>query len=504
MYSAEKYLWWNKAERKLADDVSDFSDNVIRAQINDIERSKKFPWNWFEEMGRKGWYGAFIPEKYGGTGKGIGRTTGFCIVLEEIARGAPVAVDFYETTIYGYSPIVRFGTEKQKKKWLPRLATGELFAAIVITEPFMGSDAANIQTTAVRKGNEYVINGKKRFITLGGIANLYVVYCKTGDDPEDRKNHRHLSTFVVEKGTPGFTVEAVHDPMGRFGSRHAVLNFEEVHVPRENLILNEGDGWKILTDALNIERLGVAAGAVGTSRCAIEATAEYVTRRVAFNQTLADIPGVQTMCGDMVTRTNLISLLVYYSAHKMDIGIDVPLGCTIAKVFATQSLMKTVLDSVQCHGGDGYMRNYPVERLMRDSKLIEIGAGANELMQHLVWRLWLKDYLALRSAGRKPVTRSSTTGPAAKKKILEALADFYCRHPALYMEKEEMMAKLGLTAADLDKALEAAEAEKLVALYRKRGRIALAKATYAGLKKAKPQKHYQFFPDFVDKAREVF
>jgi butyryl-CoA dehydrogenase len=182
MYTAEKYLWWNEAEKKLADEVADFSDNVISRDIGEIERTKKFPWNWFEEMGRKGWYGAFIPEEYGGMATGTGRTTGFCIVLEEIARGAPVAVDFYETTIYGYSPIVRFGTEEQKWQWLPKLATGELFAAIVITEPFMGSDAANIQTTAVSQGDEYVINGKKRFITLGGIANLYVVYCRTSDD----------------------------------------------------------------------------------------------------------------------------------------------------------------------------------------------------------------------------------------------------------------------------------------------------------------------------------
>ena len=504
MYTGEKYLWWNEAEKKLADEVADFADNVIRREIDEIERTKKFPWGWFEEMGRRGWYGAFIPEEYGGMGKGLGRTTGFCIILEEIARGAPVAVDFYETTIYGYSPIVRFGTEEQKRKWLPKLATGELFAAIVITEPFMGSDAANIQTKAVLEGDEYVINGKKRFITLGGIANLYVVYCQTSDAPEDRRNYRHLSAFVVEKGTPGFSVEAIHDPVGRFGSRHAVLNFDDVRVPRENLIFNEGDGWKVLTDALNIERLGVAAGAVGTSRSAIEATADYVTRRVAFNQTLAEIPGVQTMCGDMVTRTELIGLLVFYSAHKMDLSMDVPLGSTVAKVFATQSLMKTVLDSVQCHGGDGYMRNYPVERLMRDSKLIEIGAGANELMQHLVWRLWLKDYLALRSAGRKPVAQSSTSGTEAKQKLMEALADFYCQHPALYMEKEEMMEKLGLTGEDMDKLLEAAEAEKLVALYRKRGNITLAKATYAGLKEAKPQEYYTFYPDFVDREREIF
>jgi alkylation response protein AidB-like acyl-CoA dehydrogenase len=379
MYRGEKYIWWNEAEKKLADEVADFSDNIISSQIEEIERTKKFPWNWFEEMGKRGWYGVFIPEEYGGMGKSIGMTTGFCIILEEIARGAPIAVDFYETTIYGYSPIVRFGTDEQKKKWLPKLATGESFAAIVITEPFMGSDSANIQTTAVRKGDEYIINGKKRFITLGGTADLYMVYCKTSDDTEDRKNHQHLSTFVVKKGTPGFTVEAIHDPMGRFGSRHAALNFDDVRIPKENLILNEGDGWKILTDALNIERLGVAAGAVGTARSAITATADYVTRRVAFNQTLADIPTVQTMCGDMVTNMHLVSLLVYYSAHKMDQGIDFPLGCSMAKVFATQTLVRTCLDAMQCHGGDGYMRNYPVERLTRDSKLIEVGAGPNEV-----------------------------------------------------------------------------------------------------------------------------
>ncbi len=150
------------------------------------------------------------------------------------------------------------------------------------------------------------------------------------------------------------------------------------------------------------------------------------------------------------------------------------------------------------------MRNYPVERLMRDSKLIEIGAGANELMQHLVWRLWLKEHVALRSASRIPVTQSSTTGPEAKEKIMEALADFYCQHPALYMERAEMMEKLGLTGEDLDKHLEAVEAEELVALHRKRGEITLAKATYAGLKKARPQEAYKFYPEFVDKEREIF
>ena len=192
--------------------------------------------------------------------------TGMCIILEEVAHGAAIAVDFYETTVNGYSPIVRFGSESRKKQWLPPLASGEHFACIAITEPFMGSDAAAIQTTMVEDGDEYLINGKKRFITVGGVGTLYCTYVKTSDDPEDIANYRHLSAVLVEKGTPGFSVEQIHDSMGRNGSRHAVLDYENVRVPKENLIGEIGDGWKILMDALNIERLGVAAGAIGVSR----------------------------------------------------------------------------------------------------------------------------------------------------------------------------------------------------------------------------------------------
>ncbi len=504
MYTGEKYFWWNDAQKKLADEVAEFADTVIASQIQEIEKTKKFPWHWFEEIGKRGWYGVFIPKEYGGMGADIGYT-GYCITLEEIARGAPIAVDFYETTLYGYSPIVRFGTEAQKQKYLPRLATGDLFCAIVITEPFMGTDAANIHTTAKKDGDGFVINGKKRFITLGGISNLYLVYCKTSDDPEDRKNHRHLSAFIVEKGDPGFTVEAIHDPMGRFGSRHATLNFENVRVPKENLVGNLGDGWRIVTDALNVERLGVAAGAIGTSRSALTATADYTTRRVAFKQTLADIPGVQNMTGDMVTSISLMSLMVYYAAYLLDQGMDAALCTTIAKVYATQNLMKNTLDAVQCHGGDGYMRNYPVERLMRDSKVIEMAAGANEVMKPLAWKLWLKNYQARRKSGFKTVTASRISSPEIKDRILETLAGFYRQHPALYMEIEDMMERLEITRPDLEAPLLTLEAEKRVALYRgKKGEIALIKATYDGLREAKPQDYYLFIPEFVDREKETF
>ncbi len=503
MYKMEKYFWWNDKQKRLADDVAEFADNFIAPKIQEIEDTKRFPWEMLEEIGKKGWYGVLIPKEYGGMGEEYG-TTGMCIILEEVARGAAIAVDFYETTVYGYSPIVRFCTEEQKKKWLPALATGEHFACIAITEPFMGSDAAGICTTAVLEGDEYVINGKKRFITVGGVGTLYCVYVKTSDNPDNINSHKHLSAVLVEKGTPGFTVEAIHDPMGRFGSRHAVLDFDNVRVPRENLIGAEGDGWKVLTDALNIERLGVAAGAIGVARACLEATADYVTRRVAFNKTLSEIPGVQVMGSDMVVSVNLMSLSTYHTSYHLDRGKDVPIGANVTKLYATDRLTKTALDAIQCHGGDGYMRNYPVERQLRDSKLIEIGAGANEILQHLVWKQWLKQYQNLRKSLRYPVTESSIKGPEVKKKILEALAEFYLEHPALYMELEEMSERLGVTGADMDEHLEALEEEKLLVLYRKRGRIALIKATYEGLRQAKPSEYYRKFPDFVDMEREIF
>ena len=402
MYTMEKYFWWNDRQRKLADEASEFAESVIVPRIREIERTKKFPWEFMTEIGRKGWFGILIPEEYGGMGRHYG-TTGMCIVLEEIARGAAVAVDFYETTIYGYSPIVRFGTEEQKRRFLPGLATGERFCCIAITEPFCGSDAAAVQTTAVLDGDEYVINGRKRFITVGGVGNLYCVYCKTSDDPKDRAMHRHMSAFLVEKGAPGFSVEAIHDVMGRFGSRHAALRFRDVRVPKENRILGDGDGWKVMADALNIERLGVAAGAIGVARSSLNETLNYTHRRVQFGKTLSEMPAIQFMGSDMITGILLGHMLTYYTARTLDSGVDVPLGASVAKLFTTDSLMKTTLDAVQCHGGDGYTTQYPVERHMRDSKLIQIGAGSNEILRTLVWKQWEKEAQAREQAARSPV-----------------------------------------------------------------------------------------------------
>ncbi len=503
MYRMEKYFWWNEKQKRLADEAGDYADKFIAPRIREIERTKRFPWEFMTEFGEKGWFGILIPEEYGGMGKDYG-TTGMCIVLEEIARGAAIAVDFYETTIYGYSPIVRFGTEAQKKKFLPGLANGERFCAIAITEPFCGSDAAAVQTTAVLDGDEYVINGKKRFITVGGVANLYCVYCKTSDSPGDRTEHRHMSAVLVEKGTPGFSVEAIHDVMGRFGSRHACLNFDNVRIPKENLILNEGDGWNIMMDALNIERLGVAAGAIGVARSSLDETSSYTHRRVQFGKTLSEIPAVQFMGSDMVSSIILGHTLTYYTAYMLDQGKDVPIGASVAKLYSTDTLMKTTLDAVQCHGGDGYTTQYPVERHMRDSKLIQIGAGSNEILRTLIWKQWEKDDRAFEKSQRKPIQTQSVSESEARENIMDALAVDYKRNPGLYTRREELQEMLGLNDADLDKYLLALEEAKLIALHRVRKKIAMAKATYDGLARTKPKEFYLSIPDFVDREKETF
>jgi alkylation response protein AidB-like acyl-CoA dehydrogenase len=503
MYRMEKYFWWNEKQKSLADEAAQFSDAVIAPRIREIERTKRFPWEFMSEIGKKGWFGILIPEAYGGMGEDYG-TTGMCIVLEEIARGAAVAVDFYETTIYGYSPIVRFGTEEQKGRFLPGLATGERFACIAITEPFCGSDAAAVQTTAVLDGDDYVINGRKRFITVGGVGNLYCVYCKTSDSPDDRARHRHMSAILVEKGMPGFSVEAIHDVMGRFGSRHAALRFDNVRVPRENLILNEGDGWRVLADALNIERLGVAAGAIGVARSSLAETSNYASKRVQFGKTLSEIPAIQFMGSDMVTSIILGHTQTYYTACMLDSGRDVPIGASVAKLYTTDTLMKTTLDAVQCHGGDGYTTQYPVERHMRDSKLIQIGAGSNEILRTLIWKQWQKEVRAFEKAERRPAMECSLNPEEARGSIMESLAEDYKRNPGLYMRTEDLQQKFGLGDEALDHTLKALEAEGFVALHRVRNRITLAKATYQGLDRTKPKEYYLSIPDFVDREKEVF
>ena len=247
----EKYPWWNEKQKKLADEAKQFADeNIPRGE--EIAWTKKFPSDLIKQIGKRGWYGAIIPEELGGIDVGV---TGCCIIAEELARVCSALTDAYAVTMFGGTEqLLAFGNDEQKKRWLPKVAKGELLGAVCITEPNVGSDAAGIETTATRKGDEYIVNGKKRFISNAGPAEIYLVYAKTSDRPEDRARYKHLSALFVEKGTPGFSVERINELSGWLGFPNGYLDFDDVRVPLKNRLANEGDGWKILMDGLNFER----------------------------------------------------------------------------------------------------------------------------------------------------------------------------------------------------------------------------------------------------------
>ncbi|MBE0511979.1 acyl-CoA dehydrogenase family protein [Candidatus Bathyarchaeota archaeon] len=504
----KKYPWWNEKQKKLADEAKQFAnENIPRGE--EIAWTKKFPADLIKEIGKRGWYGAIIPEELGGIDVGV---TGCCIIAEELARVCSALTDAYAVTMFGGTEqLLAFGNDEQKKRWLPKVAKGELLGAVCITEPNVGSDAAGIETTATREGDEYIVNGKKRFISNAGPAGIYLVYAKTSDRPEDRARYKHLSALIIEKDTPGFSVERINELSGWLGFPNGYLDFDDVRVPVENRLANEGDGWKILMDGLNFERTVYSAQILGVMREALRYAVAHSQRRVQFGTPTIDFQVNQFKIADMIARLKTARLLVYHAAHLMDMKEEAILEATNAKLYASEAFEELVSDAVQVMGGDGWTKFYPVESMSRDAKVNTIAAGSNEVMRIVLYRQGLR---AMREELRMPLRRIheklgvpiSTTKPSItpevnEKTVLNLLAEDYRVNPGIYMRREDMKAWLaGVSDDQLDKVLTSLEAEGLVKLYRdRRGAIVLAKATYDGLKEAKPLEHYKWFPDWIDK-----
>jgi alkylation response protein AidB-like acyl-CoA dehydrogenase len=503
----ETYHWWNEKQKKLADEARKFADeNLPRGE--EIAWTKEFPTDLLKAVADKGWFGASIPEAYGGTDTGV---TGCCIVAEELSRICSALVGAYSVTMFGgMEQLIKFGTEEQRKRWLPQIVKGML-GAICITEPSIGSDAAGIETTAKLEGGEYVLNGKKRFITNAGVAGIYCVYAKTSDRPEDTAKYRHLSAFIVEKGTSSFTVEKINELGGWIGLPNGYLSFDDAKVPVENRLGAEGDGWKVLVDGLNFERNLLAAGMLGPMREAIKYAVSHGQRRLQFNRPTIDFEVNQFKIADMFARLRTARLLTYYSAYLMDMKTEAVMEATLAKLYASEAYERLVIDAQQVMGGDGWTRFYPLETFMRDAKVNQLGAGTSEVMRMVLFRQGIR---AMRDELKMPHRRIhpklgipiSTTKPMViaevnEKTLLEMLAEDYCVNPGLFMSKDDMKEKLaGVGDEQLDKLLTSLEAEGFVKLYKdRRGNIALAKATYKGLKEAKPPEYYQWFPEWMNK-----
>jgi butyryl-CoA dehydrogenase len=356
----------------------DFAREKVLPRAHDIDEQKSVPAELIAEMGRLGFMGIDVPEQYGGSG--LDALT-YVLVAEEINRAcASTGVILCSHVSLAIEPILRWGTDAQKEKWLPRMARGEALGCFALSEPASGSDAAAMRTTARRDGEGWVLNGTKNFITNGSRAEVAVVFAQT--DPALR--HKGIAAFVVERGTPGFSVGKLESKLGIRGSDTAQLVFQDCRVPAGNLIGKVGEGFKIALATLDGGRISIAAQAVGIARACLEDALAYAKDREAFGKKITDFQAIQQMLADMATGIDAARLLTWRAATMKDRGEKHILEAAEAKLFASDIAMRAARDCVQIFGGYGYLTDFPAERHYRDAKITEIYEGTSEIMKLVI------------------------------------------------------------------------------------------------------------------------
>jgi len=360
--------------------VRDFAEKEIAPRAQEIDEKGEFPWDILRKIAELGLMGLPFPEEYGGAG---GDTISYAIAVEEIARASgSVAITYSAHISLACTPIYLFGTEEQKRRYLIPMARGEKLGAFGLTEPEAGSDAAAIKTRAVLDGDEWVINGRKIFITNGSVADVVVIAAVT--DPE--KGPKGISNFIIEKGTPGFKAGRDENKMGLRASVTSELIFEDCRIPRENLLGKEGEGYKQFLITLDGGRIGIGAMALGLGRAALEAAVRYARQRVQFGQPIAKFQAIQWMIADMATELDAARLLVYRAAWLKDQGVRFTKEAAMAKLYASEAAERACYKAIQIHGGYGYTKDYPVERFYRDNRLTAIGEGTSEIQRLVIAR----------------------------------------------------------------------------------------------------------------------
>ena len=366
--------------------VREFAEAEVKPHAKEIDETGRFPLDNFKKAADLGLTGVAVPENYGGAGMDH---VSYAIVIEEISRvcASTGVILSVQNSLY-CDPILRFGTEEQKQKFLVPYARGEKIGCYALTEPQAGSNAAALATKAVRKGDAYVINGTKAWITNGGAADAALVYVNT--QPE--KGEKGITALVVEKGTRGFAVGKEEKKLGIHATACTELSFTDCEVPVGNRIGNEGEGYKVALSTLDGGRIGIAAQATGIAQGAFEAALSYAQQRQAFGHPIADFQAIQFMLADMATELDAARLLARRAAWKQDSGARFTMEASIAKLFASEMSTRVTHKAIQIHGGYGYSREYPVERNYRDARITEIYEGTSEI-QRLVISAWvLKAY----------------------------------------------------------------------------------------------------------------
>jgi butyryl-CoA dehydrogenase len=358
--------------------MREFAVNEVKPIAADIDRDERFPMENVRKMARYHMMGIPFPTAYGGAG---GDYTSYIIAVEELSRvcGSTGVILSAHTSLCA-GPIMAFGTEDQKRKYAVPLNKGEKIGAFGLTEPNAGTDAAGQQTVAVPDGDHYVLNGSKIFITNGGVADVFIIFAMT----DRSQGTKGISAFIVEKGFKGFSIGKIEEKMGIRASSTAELIFEDCLVPRENLLGAEGKGFGIAMKTLDGGRIGIAAQALGIAEGAFEETVKYVKERKQFGKAIGSFQGPQWILADLQAKLDAASLLVYRAAFNKDAGLPYSVEAATAKLYASEVAMEVTTKCVQLHGGYGYTRDYPVERMMRDAKITEIYEGTSEVQRMVI------------------------------------------------------------------------------------------------------------------------
>lgn len=368
--------------RDLARQIAEEKIVPVRAELDE---TGEFPWDVMKVLAQSDLFGLFIPEEYGGLGKGC---LELCIAIEELSRACLGVSTTFAANALGTYPLLLFGNSDQKKKYLPDIAAGKRLVAFGLTEANAGSDAGGTQTTAKLDGNEYILNGTKQWITNGGEAEIYTIIAIT----DRSKGPRGASAFVVEKGTPGFTFGKKENKMGIRASATTELIFDNCRIPKENLIGKDGAGFLVAMKTLDSSRTGVGSQGVGVAQGAYDEAVKFARKRIQFGHPIISFQAIQHMLADMTTSIEAARSLVYSVARFIDGGAkDVSKESAMAKVFATDVAMKVTTDALQVTGGSGYMKEYPLEKMMRDAKILQIYEGTNQIQRNVIGQAIIKE-----------------------------------------------------------------------------------------------------------------
>lgn len=365
--------------------VRDFAQKEVVKEVERMEEQDRHPKELIQKMGELGLMGIPISEEYGGSGMDF---ISYTIAIHELSKvSAALGVILSVHTSVGTNPILYFGSEEQKKKYLPKLASGAYLGAFALTESGAGSDAASLKTRAKKDGDHYILNGSKAFITNGGVADTYVTFARTSNE----QGAKGVSAFILEKDMPGLVIGKTEKKMGLHGTKTVELIFDHCKVPKEQLLGKEGEGFKIAMANLNFGRIGIAAQALGIGEAAVEHSAAYAKEREQFGKAIAHNQGISFKLADMATATEASKLLVYQAAAMVQAGITCNKQASMAKLYASKTARQNAIEAVQIYGGYGYTEDYPAERFFRDAKITEIYEGTSEIQHIVIAKNLLKD-----------------------------------------------------------------------------------------------------------------